>query len=641
MAPMSQKTKSPQKPPQKPSQPSGWRNLIWYLLFALISVSILTSIMSPPKTQDQMDYSAFLAKVDSGAITSVEIRPNEQLITGHAKDGKLFKTYFLDYPGLISDLRAKNVTIAVNPKNDSQLWSGIFQAFLPFILIGLLWFFIFRQAQGANSQAMSFGKSRASAWKKDKNNLVTFKDVAGVDEAVEELKEIVDYLKTPARYKALGAKIPKGALLIGPPGTGKTLLAKAVAGEADVPFFSLSGSDFVEMFVGVGASRVRDLFAQAKKSQPCIIFVDEIDAVGRQRGAGLGGGHDEREQTLNQLLVEMDGFEADHTIIIMAATNRADILDPALLRPGRFDRQVVVDKPSLKGRLDILKIHARGKKFSKDVDLDLLAKRTPGFTGADLANLMNEGALLSARRNLKTVSMAALEEAIDRVMAGPQRKSRLLSDKEREIVAYHEVGHAIIAKLSENADPVHKVSILPRGHALGYTLQLPTEDKYLISRDQIKDMIRILLGGRIAEELIFNSITSGASNDIERATALAREYVCRYGMSEHLGTRQYGRAQSQVFLGRDFSDHSKDYSDQTAREVDEEIKSLIDNCYKDSEVLLKDNKALLITISKILMEKEELNSEEFSLLMSGKSLPDEKPVVAELPTEDAPKITPT
>jgi cell division protease FtsH len=608
------------KPPQKP-KPSGWRNLVWYLLFALIAVSILTNIMSPPKAQDDLNYSAFLSQVDSGSITSVEIRPNEQLITGTAKDGKSFKTYFLDYPGLISDLRSKNVTIAVNPKNDSQLWSGIFQAFLPFILIGLLWFFIFRQAQGANNQAMSFGKSRANAWKKDKSQLVTFKDVAGVDEAVEELREIVDYLKSPARYKALGAKIPKGALLMGPPGTGKTLLAKAVAGEADVPFFSLSGSDFVEMFVGVGASRVRDLFAQAKKNQPCIIFVDEIDAVGRHRGAGLGGGHDEREQTLNQLLVEMDGFEADHTIIIMAATNRPDILDPALLRPGRFDRQVVVDKPSIKGRLDILKIHARGKKFSKNIDLEVLAKRTPGFTGADLANLMNEGALLSARRNLKTVSMAALEEAIDRVMAGPQRKSRLLSQKEQEIVAYHEVGHAIIANLCKFADPVHRVSILPRGQALGYTLQVPTEDKHLISRSQIKDTIKILLGGRIAEDLIFNEITSGASNDIERATSMARDFVCKFGMSTKLGTRQYGRAQSQVFLGRDYSDHSKDYSDTTAREVDEEIKSLIDECYRESESLLKTHHDLLVKISKILIEREELNAEEFSKLMSGEELP--------------------
>lgn len=613
------KNKKDKKPPQNLN--NSWRNLIWYLLLALVVVSVVTTFFTNPKPQSIIDYSEFTQQLEKGEITQVTVLPAEQSIIGETKSGDSFKTFYLNDPTLVTEMREQGIKVSVNPTDSSRIWSGIFQAFLPFILIGLLWFFIFRQAQGMNSQAMSFGKSKASRWQKDSSVRKTFKDVAGVDEAVEELKEIVEYLKHPGKYKAIGAKIPKGALLIGPPGTGKTLLAKAVAGEADVPFFSLSGSDFVEMFVGVGASRVRDLFSQAKKNQPCIIFVDEIDAVGRQRGAGLGGGHDEREQTLNQLLVEMDGFEGDHTVIVMAATNRPDILDPALMRPGRFDRQVMVDKPSISGRLDILTIHARGKKLNKNVNLEILAKRTPGFTGADLGNLMNEGALLSARHGLKQIAMNELEEAIDRVMAGPQRKSRLLSEKEQKIVAYHETGHAIVAKLCLHSDPVHRVSILPRGQALGYTLQLPIEDKHLISDLEIKDTIKILLGGRVAEELIFGAITSGASNDIERATSLARDYICRYGMSPTLGTRQYGKASSQVFLGRDYSDHSKDYSDETAREVDLEIKMLIDLSYKEATKILKENKALLIKISETLIEHEEIDAAEFDLLMKGESLP--------------------
>ncbi|MFT5171310.1 MAG: cell division protease FtsH, partial [Candidatus Marinamargulisbacteria bacterium] len=502
--------------------------------------------------------------------------------------------------------------------NSGWFWNVLFQAFLPFILIALLWFFIFRQAQGMNNQALSFGKTRANPWKKDEGAGCTFKDVAGVDEAVEELKEIVEFLATPGKYQAIGAKIPKGVLLMGPPGTGKTLLAKAIAGEANVPFFSLSGSDFVEMFVGVGASRVRDLFGQAKKSQPCIIFLDEIDAVGRHRGAGLGGGHDEREQTLNQLLVEMDGFDPKLTVIIIAATNRPDILDPALLRPGRFDRQIVVDKPDKRGRLEILKIHGKDKKMSGKVDLGIIARRTPGFTGADLANLVNEGALLSARKGNKTISMTELEEATDRVIAGPERKSRLISEKEKEIVAYHEIGHALVALTLKGSDPVHKVSILPRGLALGYTLQLPTEDKHLVSKEEIKNQLRVLMGGRIAEELTFGDITSGASNDIEKATELARNYVCFYGMSR-LGPRKYGKAQQQVFLGKNFGDHSKDYSETTSTEIDNEIKILIEEAYKDATDTLKTHKKKLKELSVLLMEQEVIEGDELRRLFFDQS----------------------
>ena len=514
-------------------------------------------------------------------------------------------------------MKEKNVEINVNPTDSSWFLSLFLQAFLPFILIGALWFFIFRSAQGASSQAMSFGKSRATPWqKKDRKQKVTFQDIAGVDEAVEELNEIVEFLKKPQKFRDIGAKIPKGALLMGPPGTGKTLLAKAIAGEADVPFFSLSGSDFVEMFVGVGASRVRDLFSQAKKNTPSIIFVDEIDAVGRQRGAGLGGGHDEREQTLNALLVEMDGFDADTTVIVIAATNRPDILDPALLRPGRFDRQITVDKPDLKGRKEILEIHAKGKKIEKGVDLELIARRTPGFTGADLANIINEGALLAARRDKKEITLSEIEESVERVVAGPQRKSRIMSDKEKEIVAYHETGHALVAVNVEESDPVHKISILPRGFALGYTLQLPEEDTFLISREKMLSQMQILLGGRIAEELIFDEITSGASNDIERVTDLAKNFVCKYGMSDKLGARKYGLDSGPVFLGRKMTEQSQDYSDHIAKEIDHEINQLIDEAYEGATKILKKHKKALVGISKILLDQEVIDGPEFVELIT-------------------------
>ena len=609
---------TPNKPNKKQPVNKNWKNTVWYFLLGLMLLSIVTTYFNEPVGPSQINFSDFIQQLSQGSINEVTIRPSESIIIGKTSSGELFKTYYVNYPELMQELRAQGIDIKVNPADSGWVWGVFLQAFLPFLLIMLLWFFIFRQAQGMNNQAMSFGKSRATPWNKENKNKTTFKDVAGVDEAVEELAEIVDFLKKPDRYKSIGAKIPKGVLLMGPPGTGKTLLAKAIAGEADVPFFSLSGSDFVEMFVGVGASRVRDLFGQAKKKQPCLIFVDEIDAVGRHRGAGLGGGHDEREQTLNQLLVEMDGFDAIQTIIVIAATNRPDILDPALLRPGRFDRQVTVDKPDLLGRVEILKIHSKTKKFDKDVDLEIIARGTPGFTGADLANLMNEATLLAARNNQKLVMMKDLQEALERVIAGPQRKSRVMSDYEKEVIAYHEVGHALVAAYAKKSDPVHKISILPRGRALGYTLQLPVEDKFLMSREEILSTIEVLMGGRAAEELIFNEITSGASNDIERATQMARSFVCTYGMSKNLGTRKYGSAQEQVFLGKSYGSDNKDYSDDTATLIDNEIKTLIDSAYDNSMKILVKYRKKLDEISKILLEKETIDRDEFLELLKSK-----------------------
>jgi cell division protease FtsH len=604
-----------EKKTNKKKTPKDYRNLLWYFLLGLMLLSVVSTYFSEPAAPKALSFSNFVQQLEQGQIQEVTIRTTERVIIGKTKNNQSFKTFYIDYPELMSELREQGVNIEVNPADSGWLWGTLLQAFLPFLLIGFLWFFIFRQAQGMNSQAMNFGKSRVSAYKKDEKDKITFKDVAGVDEAVEELREIVDFLKTPQKYKEIGARIPKGALLMGSPGTGKTLLAKAIAGEADVPFFSISGSDFVEMFVGVGASRVRDLFAQAKKSQPALIFVDEIDAVGRQRGAGLGGGHDEREQTLNQLLVEMDGFNHNETVIVIAATNRPDILDPALLRPGRFDRQVVVDKPDIKGRKQIVDIHSRKLKLNATCDLDMVAKRTPGFTGADLANLMNEAALLAARAGKQEVSEVELDEAIERVMAGPQRKSRLISEKEKDIVAYHELGHAIVAVELAGTDPVHKVSILPRGMALGYTLQVPQEDKHLISKTEIENTIKVLMGGRIAEDLIFNEITSGASNDIERATSLARQYVCKFGMSV-LGARQFGQSQQQVFLAKDFSNHNADYSDSMAKEIDQEMNTLLKACYGEAERILKENKDVMIAMATILKEKEVLEGNEFISLFN-------------------------
>ena len=506
--------------------------------------------------------------------------------------------------------------LSVKGKGGSS-WLSLLTYILPFILLLGFWIFLMNSVQGGGSRVMSFGKSRAKRLSVDSPK-VTFRDVAGVDEAVEELQEIKEFLENPKKFQALGARIPKGVLLYGPPGTGKTLLARAVAGEAGVPFFSISGSDFVEMFVGVGASRVRDLFEQAKQNSPCIIFMDEIDAVGRHRGAGLGGGHDEREQTLNQLLVEMDGFEMKDNIILIAATNRPDILDPALLRPGRFDRQVVVDRPDRKGRAKILEVHTRGKPLAKEIDIDNLAGQTPGFTGADLANLVNEAALLAARNNKREITQTELEEGIMRVIAGPEKKTRVMGEKERLVTAYHEMGHAMVAHYLENTDPVHKISIISRGQALGYTISLPTEDKFLTTRAELSDTLAMTLGGRAAEEIVFSEVTTGAANDLEKVTATAKQMVMRFGMSEKLGPRTFGHDQSQPFLGREFS-ATADYSDEIAREIDDEIRRIVEEAHQTARQVLGDRRDALDRLSKLLLEHETIEREQFEALLAGKA----------------------
>jgi cell division protease FtsH len=498
-------------------------------------------------------------------------------------------------------------------------WGSLLASFLPILFIVFVFYWIFRKASGANNQAMNFGRSRARLFPANRVT-ITFADVAGAEEAKQDMQEVVEFLKSKEKFQTLGARIPKGVLLIGPPGTGKTLLARAVAGEASVPFFSISGSEFVEMFVGVGASRVRDLFDQAKRNTPCIVFIDEIDAVGRQRGAGLGGSHDEREQTLNQILVEMDGFDTNTNVIVIAATNRPDILDPALLRPGRFDRRVVLDRPDITGRTAILKVHSNGKPLDKDVDLEVIAKGTVGFSGADLANLVNEAAILAARRNKKAIGMVELEESIDRVLAGPERKSRKVSPKEKEVIAYHEAGHALVAKMLPNADPVHKISIVARGMALGYTKQMPTEDRYLTTRSELKDTLAMLLGGHAAEELIFNERSTGPHNDIQRVTEVARHMVTDYGMSDKMGTRTFGNKQEMVFLGREISEQ-RDYSDRTALEIDREIDKLIEEAYATAKKVLTENKDKLVELATKLIEKETLEGEELETVFDSLSLP--------------------
>src|SRR5947209_2610440 len=506
------------------------------------------------------------------------------------------------------------LVLQYEPPSALGLWVNILVSFIPFLLIGALLIFMMRQAQGSNNQALSFGKSRARMFMGNKST-VTFADVAGVEEAKQELQEIVEFLKYPEKFVALGARIPKGLLLVGPPGTGKTLISRAVAGEAGVPFFSISGSEFVEMFVGVGASRVRDLFDQAKRNSPCIVFVDEIDAVGRQRGAGLGGSHDEREQTLNQILVEMDGFDTNTNVIVIAATNRPDVLDPALLRPGRFDRQVVLDRPDIRGRIAILQVHAKNKPLDKNIALETLAKQTPGFSGADLSNLLNEAAILGARRNKRSIGMSELEEAIDRVVAGPARKSRIISEREKAITGYHEVGHALVARMLPNTDPVHKVSIVARGQAGGFTMLLPTEDRYLWSKPQFEDMLAYALGGHVAELLIFGEVTTGASNDIERVTKIARSMVTEYGMSNRIGPLALGHKEELVFMGRDFGEQ-RNYSEQTAREIDEEIRSIIQTALDKAHHILMQNKTRMIMISERLIKEETLEGPLFESLFN-------------------------
>ena len=588
-----------------------FRNVSVYLLIIIIAISLIDFYSAKTNVKQEISYSQFIKQVEQKEITQVTIVDN--FISGKLQSGKDFTTIAPRDPELITNLRANDVEIKAELPPQPPWWTSIFSSILPMLLLIGVWFFIMQQTQGGGGRVMSFGKSKAKLYGEEKLK-ITFADVAGADECKQELEEVVEFLKHPKKFNDLGARIPKGVLLFGPPGTGKTLLAKAVAGEAGVPFFSISGSDFVEMFVGVGASRVRDLFEQAKKNAPCIIFIDEIDAVGRQRGAGLGGGHDEREQTLNQLLVEMDGFGANEGIIMIAATNRPDILDPALLRPGRFDRQIVVDRPDVKGREEILKVHVKGKPLDTEVDLGILARRTPGFTGADLSNLVNEAALLSARRNRKTIDMNAMEESVERVLAGPERKSRVISDKERRLTAYHEAGHALIGMLLKHTDPVHKVSIIPRGRAGGYTLMLPKEDRYYATRSELLDQLKTFLGGRVAEAIVLKEISTGAQNDLERATALARKMICEYGMSEKLGPITFGRRQEQVFLGRDLG-RDKDYSEEVAFSIDKEVRAFIEEAYSETEQLLLANMDKLDAIAALLLEKETIDGKEIENLM--------------------------
>src|SRR5215216_187171 len=563
---------------------------------------------------------AFVTDLPKTSENYLTILDEDQTVTGQLDTGKggpkKFEYSYTQMTDVASQLDKAGVAYSVDPQN-TGFWLTLLGTLAPILLIVLFFILFMSSMQGGGNRVMSFGKSRARRMTKDQPK-VTFADVAGAEEAVQELTEIKEFLEAPQKFQKLGARIPKGALLVGPPGTGKTLLARAVAGEAGVPFFSISGSDFVEMFVGVGASRVRDLFEQAKQNSPCIIFMDEIDAVGRHRGAGMGGGHDEREQTLNQLLVEMDGFEAKDNIIMIAATNRPDILDPALLRPGRFDRQIVVDRPDRKGRAKILEVHTRGKPLAKDIEIDALAGQTPGFTGADLANLINEAALLTARSNKREITMHELEEGIMRVIAGPEKKSRVMSEKERLVTAYHELGHAIVGHLLPNTDPVHKISIISRGQALGYTISLPTEDKFLTTRAELTDTMAMTLGGRAAEEIIFSEITTGASNDLEKVTETAKQMVMRYGMSERLGPRVFGHDRSQPFLGREFSSEP-DYSDEVAREIDDEIRRIVEEAHQTAKDILGERREALDAISKILLERETIDSEEFEQLLAGKS----------------------
>jgi len=585
------------------------KSTVVYVLVAIVGIFLLAKALTASPGRERLDTLEYSKLVDAHQIDTAKLYDRDHLIKGELKDGKKYEVKFPDrYTDEITDLTVKGgVHLPVDNQKDS-LWVTLLFNFAPFVLIIAVIAFFMNQAQGGGNRVMSFGKARPKIVNKDTPK-VTFADVAGVDEAIEELQEIKDFLENPQKFRQMGAKIPKGVLLFGPPGTGKTLLARAVAGEAGVPFFSISGSDFVEMFVGVGASRVRDLFEQAKNSAPAIVFVDEIDAVGRQRGAGLGGGHDEREQTLNQLLVEMDGFDLRQGVILIAATNRPDILDPALLRPGRFDRQIVVDRPDLEGRKAILNVHAKGKPLAKEVNLDVMARRTPGFTGADLANLMNEATLLAARMGRDMVTNHDLDEAVDRVVAGPERKSRIISEKEKLVIAYHEGGHALVSHALPNADPVHKVSIIPRGRALGYTLTLPLEDKYLVTRSELSDELAMLLGGRTAEELIFTDPTTGAQNDIERATKIARSMVTEYGMSDALGPMQFGQHHAEVFLGRDFASQP-DYSDEVAAKIDGEVRRLIEWAHGTALDILTTHRTVLDELAQALLEKETLETDE-------------------------------
>jgi cell division protease FtsH len=593
-----------------------YKSIIIWVLFGLMMILVF-NLFSVPKGIEEVVFSDFMAKLENGEIVEVTIKKPENLITGTLKNGAKFKTYAADYPDLVKELRGKGVKITAKPEQ-RPWYMDLFISWGPIIFLVIIWIVFMRQMQTGGSKALSFGKSKAKLVS-EKGVKITFADVAGIEEAKTDVQEIIDFLKDPSKFQKLGGKIPKGVLLVGAPGTGKTLLARAIAGEAGVPFFSISGSDFVEMFVGVGASRVRDLFDQAKKNAPCILFIDEIDAVGRHRGAGLGGGHDEREQTLNQLLVEMDGFDPNEGVIVLAATNRPDVLDPALLRPGRFDRQVVVPQPDVKGRLEIIKVHTRKIPLSENVNLEVLARGTPGFSGADLANLVNEAALLAARQSKAKVDMVDFENAKDKVMMGTERKSMILSETEKRNTAYHEAGHTLVAKLTPGTDPIHKVSIIPRGMALGVTQQLPIDDRYTYPKDFLLKTLSVLLGGRAAEEIALGHLTTGAGNDLEKATEITRKMVCEWGMSERLGPLTFGKKEEQIFLGREIAKH-KDYSEKTAEEIDDEIKKIVTERYEYSKRLLVENRSILERLATKLLEKETLVSEEIDAIIEGREV---------------------
>ncbi|MGA9225289.1 MAG: ATP-dependent zinc metalloprotease FtsH [Mesobacillus sp.] len=611
-----------------------FRNTIFYLLIFLVIIGVVSFFNGNNEPTEQITYDKFMQQLEAGNVEGdLSLQPERGVyeVKGQLKgqkEGQGFITYVWNNPETLNRIEqaAADADVEIKPAKETSGWVTFFTSIIPFIIIFILFFFLLNQAQGGGSRVMNFGKSKAKLYNEEKKK-VRFKDVAGADEEKQELVEVVEFLKDPRKFAELGARIPKGVLLVGPPGTGKTLLARAVAGEAGVPFFSISGSDFVEMFVGVGASRVRDLFETAKKNAPCIIFIDEIDAVGRQRGAGLGGGHDEREQTLNQLLVEMDGFGANEGIIIVAATNRPDILDPALLRPGRFDRQITVDRPDVTGREAVLKVHARNKPLDESVNLKSIAARTPGFSGADLENLLNEAALVAARRNKKKIDMLDLDEATDRVIAGPAKKSRVISKKERNIVAFHEAGHTVIGVVLDEAEMVHKVTIVPRGQAGGYAVMLPKEDRYFMTKPELLDKITGLLGGRVAEEIVFGEVSTGAHNDFQRATGIARKMVTEFGMSDKLGPMQFGQAQGQVFLGRDLN-NDQNYSDAIAYEIDLEIQSIIKGCYERAKNLLTEHRDKLDLIANTLLEIETLDAEQIKNLVDHGRLPDRNVSIA-------------
>ncbi len=591
------------------------KNLFFWGIIIIVMILLFNLFSKPRQSVPEKNYSDFISAVESNKVLEVESRGRN--INWRDSEGKHYKTYAPEDPEMIKLLREKKVMINAKKEDDSPLWQNILISWFPMLLLVGVWLFFMRQVQIGGGKALSFGKSKAKVLTKELHQ-VTFENVAGIEEAKEELQEIIAFLRDPKKFTKLGGRIPKGVLLIGAPGTGKTLLARAIAGEADVPFFSISGSDFVEMFVGVGASRVRDLFLQGKRNAPCIIFIDEIDAVGRHRGAGLGGGHDEREQTLNQLLVEMDGFESNEGVILIAATNRPDVLDPALLRPGRFDRQVVVPVPDVKGREEILNVHSKRTPLADDVKLDVLARGTPGFTGADLENLVNEGALLAARLGKERVEMVDLEQAKDKVLMGVERKSMIIPLEERRITAYHEAGHTLVAKTLPGTDPIHKVTIIPRGRALGLTQQLPIDEKHTYSKDYLLNNITIMMGGRIAEELVLNRQTTGAGNDIEHATEIARKMVCEWGMSEKLGPLAFGKQEEQIFLGREFAQH-RDYSEETAQLIDNEIRAIVNQSYEKAKDILQKNVAMLHQLANTLLEKEVLDGHQIDSIIKGKT----------------------